>query len=59
MTAPFYLVSRLGLLMVGSTVLAVPGYLLLTVGVLFQAGGVGAVRAIRMSSALVDVRRGE
>lgn len=58
-TAPFYLVSRLGLLMVGSTVLAVPGYLLLTVGVLFQAGGVGAVRAIRMSSALVDVRRGE
>ena len=58
-TAPFYLVSRLGLLMVGSTVLAVPGYLLLTVGVVFQAGGVGAVRAIRMSSALVDVRRGE
>jgi len=58
-TAPFYLVSRLGLLMLGSTVLAIPGYLLLTVGVLFQAGGVGAVRAIRMSSALVDVRRGE
>ncbi len=57
-TAPFYVLSRIGLLMVGSTVLAIPGYLLLTVGVLFQAGGVGAVRAIRMSSALVDVRRG-
>jgi hypothetical protein len=58
-TAPFYLVSRLGLLMLGSTVLAVPGYLLLTAGVVLQAGGVGAVRAIRMSTALVDVRRGD
>ena len=57
-TAPFYILSRIGLLMLGSTVLAIPGYLLLTLGVVFQAGGVGAVRAIRMSSALVDVRRG-
>ena len=57
-TAPFYVLSRIGLLMLGSTVLAIPGYLLLTLGVLFQAGGVGAVRAIRMSGALVDVRRG-
>ena len=56
-TAPFYVISRIGILMLGSTVLAIPGYLLLTVGVLLQAGGVGAVRAIRMSSALVDVRR--
>jgi hypothetical protein len=56
-TAPFYVISRVGILMLGSTVLAIPGYLLLTVGVLFQAGGIGAVRAIRMSSALVDVRR--
>jgi len=56
-TAPFYLISRVGLLMLGTGVLAVPGYLLLTLGVLLQAGGVGAVRAIRMSSALVDVRR--
>ena len=44
--------------MLGSTVLAVPGYLVLTAGVVLQAGGVGAVRAIRMSTALVDVRRG-
>ncbi|HUH80779.1 MAG TPA: hypothetical protein VLZ06_05575 [Solirubrobacteraceae bacterium] len=56
-TAPFYAISRVGLLMLGSSVLAVPGYLLLTLGVLLQAGGVGAVRAIRMSSALVDVGR--
>jgi hypothetical protein len=56
-TAPFYIISRVGVLMLGSTLLAIPGYLLLTLGVVFQAGGVGAVRAIRMSSALVDVRR--
>ena len=55
-TVPFYVLSRVGLLMLGSTVLVVPGYLLLTLGVVLQAGGVGAVRAIRMSSALVDVR---
>jgi len=54
-TAPFYVLSRLGLLMVGSTVLAVPGYALLTAGVLLQAGGVGAVRAIRMSGALLGM----
>jgi hypothetical protein len=56
-TALFYLLSRIGLLMVGSTLLAVPGYALLTLGVLMQAAGVGAVRAIRMSGALVEVRQ--
>jgi hypothetical protein len=55
-TAPPYLVSRIGVLMLGSAVLAIPGYILLTVGVLLQAGATGAVRAIRMSSALVSVR---
>jgi hypothetical protein len=55
-TAPPYLVSRLGLLMLGSTILAIPGYIVLTVGVLLQAGATGAVRAIRMSGALVSVR---
>jgi hypothetical protein len=52
-TAPFYLLSRVGLLFVGSSVLAVPGYALLTAGILLQAGGVGAVRAIRMSGAVL------
>jgi hypothetical protein len=54
-SAPPYLVARLGVLLLSTTVLAVPGYLLLTVGVLLQASGTGAVRAIRMSSALVSV----
>jgi len=52
-TAPFYLLSRVGLLLVGSSVLAVPGYALLTAGVMLQAAGVGAVRAIRMSGAIL------
>jgi hypothetical protein len=54
-SAPFYVLSRLGVLMLGSSLLAVPGYALLTLGVLLQASGVGAVRAIRMSGALVAV----
>jgi hypothetical protein len=52
-TAPPYLISRIGVLMLGSGVLAIPGYILLTVGVVLQAGATGAVRAIRMSGALV------
>jgi hypothetical protein len=55
-TAPAYMLSRLGLLMLGSTVLAVPGYVLMTFGVALQAGATGAVRAIRMSGALVAVK---
>jgi hypothetical protein len=55
-TAPAYMLSRLGLLMLGSTFLAVPGYALLTFGVALQAGATGAVRAIRMSGALVTVK---
>jgi hypothetical protein len=52
-TAPFCVLSRVGPLFVGSSVLAVPGYALLTAGVLLQAGRVGAVRAIRMSGAIL------
>jgi hypothetical protein len=52
---PPYLLSRIGVLMLSSPALAIPGYLLLTVGVTLQAGGTGAVRALRMSGALVAV----
>jgi hypothetical protein len=54
-SAPFYVLSRLGVLMLGSSLLVVPGYALLTLGVLLQVNGVGAVRAIRMSGLLVAV----
>jgi hypothetical protein len=52
-STPSYLISRLGILMLGSSILVIPGYLVLTLGVVLQAGGTGAVRAIRMSGALV------
>jgi hypothetical protein len=51
-SAPPYLLGRLGLLMVGSDVLLIPGIVLLALGVTLQAGATGAVRAIKMSVSL-------
>lgn len=50
---PPYLLGRLGILMLGSKALFIPGIVLLTVGFGLQAGATGAVRAIKMSVALV------
>lgn len=49
---PPYLLGRLGILMLGSKVLFVPGVVLLVVGFGLQAGATGAVRAIKMSLSL-------
>lgn len=49
---PPYLLGRLGILMLGSKVLAAPGVVLLVVGFGLQAGATGAVRAIKMSLSL-------
>jgi hypothetical protein len=49
---PPYLLGRLGILMLGSKVLLIPGIVLLTVGFGLQAGATGAVRAIKMSLSL-------
>ncbi|HWG09163.1 MAG TPA: hypothetical protein VN672_09160 [Solirubrobacteraceae bacterium] len=49
---PPYLLGRLGVLMLGSSVLLVPGIVLLVVGATLQAGATGAVRAIKMSASL-------
>lgn len=50
---PPYLLGRVGILMLGSKALLIPGIILLTVGVTLQAGATGAVRAIKMSVSLV------
>lgn len=50
---PPYLLGRLGILMLGSKALFIPGLVLLTIGFGLQAGATGAVRAIKMSSALL------
>ncbi len=49
---PPYLLGRLGILMLGSKLLLIPGIVVLTLGFTLQAGATGAVRAIKMSAAL-------
>ena len=50
---PPHLISRVGILMLGSRTLFIPGLLLLTFGATVHAGATGAVKAIKMSSKLV------
>jgi hypothetical protein len=50
---PPYLLGRLGILMLGSKYLFVPGIVALTFGFTLQAGATGAVRAIKMSLKLM------
>ena len=54
---PPYLIGRVGLLMLGSKVLFIPGILVFAVGVTLQASATGAVRAIKMSVKLAAGRR--
>jgi hypothetical protein len=49
---PPYLLGRLGLLMLGSSALLIPGILVFAVGITLQAGATGAVRAVKMSAKL-------
>jgi hypothetical protein len=53
---PPYLLGRLGLLMLGSKVLLIPGIFVFAVGITLQAGATGAVRAIKMSVSLTAGR---
>jgi hypothetical protein len=53
---PPYLLGRLGILMLGSSILRIPGVLLLVVGFGVQAGASGAVRAIKLSASLTAGR---
>jgi hypothetical protein len=49
---PPYLLGRLGILMLGSRVLLIPGICVIAIGVTLQAGTAGAVRAIKMTTKL-------
>ena len=53
---PPYLLGRLGLLMLGSKALLIPGIVFIALGVTLQAGATGAVRAIKMSASLTPAR---
>jgi hypothetical protein len=50
---PPYVLGRIGILMLGSRSLLIPGIVLLAVGFTLEAGATGAVRAIKMSAKLV------
>jgi hypothetical protein len=52
---PPYLLGRLGILMLGSKLLLIPGIVALVLGFTLQAGATGAVRAIKMSVTLTAV----
>ncbi len=56
--APPYALGRIGLLMLGSRALLIPGVLVLLVAVTLQAGATGAVSALKMSVSLTPARRG-
>jgi uncharacterized membrane protein len=49
---PPYLLGRLGILMLGSHLLFIPGIIVLSVGVTLQAGATGAVRTVKMTTKL-------
>jgi hypothetical protein len=54
---PPYMLARVGLLMLGSRPLLIPGIILLSVGATLQAGATGAVRAVRLSASLTAGHR--
>lgn len=49
---PPYLLGRIGLIMLGSHTLFIPGVILIAVGLTLQAGATGAVKTIKMSAKL-------
>jgi hypothetical protein len=54
---PPYALGRVGLLMLGSHTLFIPGCVVLAIGLTLQAGATGAVKAIKMSAKLVSGRQ--
>ena len=53
---PPYVLGRIGLIMLGSHALFVPGVILMVIGLTLQAGATGAVKPIKMSAKLVSGR---
>ncbi|MFI5040598.1 MAG: hypothetical protein ACHQNA_01895 [Acidimicrobiales bacterium] len=53
---PPYVLGRIGILMLGSHVLFVPGIVVLAVGLTMQAAATGSVKAVKMSAKLVAER---
>jgi hypothetical protein len=56
-SAPPYLLGRVGILMLGSHALFIPGVFVLALGFTLQAGTTGAIKAIKMSASLAAGRQ--
>ena len=54
---PPYVLGRVGLIMLGSSALFIPGVIIFAIGLILQAGATGAVKTIKMSAKLVSGRR--
>jgi hypothetical protein len=54
---PPYLLGRIGLLMLGSHALFIPGCVVIAIGVTLQAGATGAVKSVKMIAKLGSGRR--
>src|SRR4051794_30145598 len=52
-STPPYLLGRVGILMLGSSALFIPGIVVAAVGFTLQAGATGAVKAVKLSAHLV------
>jgi hypothetical protein len=50
---PPYLLGRVGILMLGSPVLLIPGIIVVSLATVLQAGATGAVKTVKMSAKLV------
>lgn len=53
---PPYVLARIGVLMLGSSALFIPGLFVVALGTTLQAGATGAVRAIKMSVTLTGAK---
>lgn len=55
-TTPGYLLGRVGLVLLGSQFLRIPGVVFIVVGLTLHAGAEGSVKAVKMSSKLLVTR---
>jgi hypothetical protein len=58
-STPPYALGRIGLLMLGSSLLAIPGFILFLVGAALQAGAISSVKAVKLSATFVAARHAD
>jgi hypothetical protein len=56
-STPPYVLGRVGLLMLGSSVLRIPGLILFLVGAALQAGAIGSIKALKLSTTFVTAHQ--